>query len=137
MTAPLEQIPVFVRSGSIFVQGDVFAGSSRRWIPDFERNRRLNIRAYQDSSVAESVFDYVDALAGDSVKIIVMRQIAAGFTLTAPALALGGEVEVMLPRRPRRVRSGGRDVALRYDAGSGVLRVPFSAGRTIAIEVGY
>ena len=137
VTAPLEQVPVFVRAGSVYVEGDVFAGNSARWIPDFERHRRLVIRAYPDASITESSFDYVDALDGDSVKTIVMKATTTGLTLAAPALALGGEVEIVLARTARQVRSGGRNVAVRYDAASGVLRVPFSARRAIAIEVGY
>jgi alpha-glucosidase (family GH31 glycosyl hydrolase) len=135
VTAPLERIPVFVRAGSIFVTGDVFAGSSRRWRPGFERERRLIVHAYPGGQGDR--FDYVDALDGDRVKTIELTGGADRVAVTAPPLALPGEVAIVLPRAPRRVSVGGHAVGARYDAATHTLRVPFRAHAAIQVEAVY
>jgi alpha-glucosidase (family GH31 glycosyl hydrolase) len=137
MSAPLERIPVLVRAGSIYVTGDVFAGSRRGWTPAFDGTPRLTIHAYPASAPGRTRFLYVDSGDDDGEKPITLATTTDRLDVSAPALSLAGDVDVHLPRAPRRVTLGGAQVDAAFDPATRVLRVPFPAEQELALVVEY
>lgn len=135
VTAPFERIPVFVRANSLYVTGAPALGNARVWAP--AAPPALDLHATPGRPGESARFEFVDLHDHDQSKLIVLERLADALRLTAPALGAGGELVVRSSTAPAAATLNGRAVSVRYDAASGLARVPFAAGEPIDLRFSF
>jgi len=133
----LTQIPVYIKSNSIYPTGKVFAGLEKVWNPTYDNNRTVAINAFPGAAGESNSFTYVDYLDSNTQKAMAVSVSASNvITVSSPALTVAGTVVVYLPAAPTSVYLGATAVASpQYDETAKTLTVPFSANQPIRVTV--
>ncbi|WP_027328484.1 TIM-barrel domain-containing protein [Marinimicrobium agarilyticum] len=134
VTAEFDRIPVFVRGNSLYVTGDIYRGSDRRWRGPLEQGR-LILHALPGRPGQDTVFTYVDALDGDREKRMTLTRSVNEVTLQTPALTVPSVVRLRLDQAPAQVWLNGARTEATYDAERKILALPLSAGQDIELRV--
>lgn len=134
---PLYQIPVYVKSNSIYLTGQIYPGNSKRWITNYDATRKLVINATPGAAGESTTFTYVDYLASDAKKAISLGVAANNaIRVQSPAMTIPGTVKVHLGSTPVSVNLNG--VALtsaQYQYAGQILQVPFAAGQAVDLQI--
>jgi alpha-glucosidase (family GH31 glycosyl hydrolase) len=136
-TMSLTQIPVYIKSNSIYPTGQVFGGLAKKWDAAYDSKRTVVINAFPGAAGESATFTYVDYLEGDKQKALTVSVSASNaITVTAPAMPVAGTVVVRLLAAPTSVYLGLSAVASpQYDATAKKLTVSFGATQAIAVTV--
>jgi alpha-glucosidase (family GH31 glycosyl hydrolase) len=136
-TMSLTQIPVYIKSNSIYPTGKVFAGLEKKWNATYDANRTIAINAFPGVAGDNNTFTYVDYVDGDKKKVLTVSVSASNaVTVIAPAMTIAGTVVVRMLAAPTSVYFGSSSIASpQYDATAKKLTVPFSANQPIAVTV--
>jgi hypothetical protein len=138
----LHQIPVYVKSNSLYVTGQIYPGNSRRWIENFDDTRHLVINANPGNTGESTNFTYVDYLASDEKKVISLKTVAGNpdniIVVQSPAMTVPCTVKVRLNTTPKSVTSN--NVTLnahqyQYKASTKTLSVPVAVKQPINVQV--
>ncbi|MDD5674611.1 MAG: glycoside hydrolase family 31 protein [Chitinivibrionales bacterium] len=134
---PLQQIPVYIKTNSVYVTGQVYAGNAKRWNADFNNTRNVVINAFPGNAGDKCGFTYVDYLDGSKQKPISCAAAAGNaVTVIAPAMTVPCTVSVYLGAAPSAVYLNGVKIASpAYNAAAHTLSAPFAAGQTISLSI--
>ncbi len=136
---PLYQIPVYIKSNSVYVTGQVYPGNSKRWITNYDATKNVVINAFPGVVGETDTFTYVDYLDSDAKKPISVTNYTGGIIhVKSPAMTVAGTVMVQMGAAPTSVTLNG--VALSssqytYTAGTQSLVVPFVASQAIDLSI--
>ncbi len=135
--APLSRLPVYVKNNSIYFSGSLYAGNMKKWEPDFEKLRKIEIHAFPGGAGEETSFAYVDALDGNKEKPI---SLAVGgdkaVSVNFGPLNLPGSVKIRLKSAPLSVVFNGVPLSkVDYDGAHETLEIPYEAGEKVSIRV--
>jgi alpha-glucosidase (family GH31 glycosyl hydrolase) len=136
-TMSMTQIPVYIKSNSIYPTGKVFAGLEKKWNPTYDNNRTVSINVFPGAAGESSTFTYVDYIDGDKQKVLsVSVSTDNTITVTAPAMTVSDTVYIRLPAAPIAVFSGSTAIASpQYDATAKKLTVGFAANQPVSVTV--
>jgi hypothetical protein len=136
-TMPLTQIPVYIKSNSIYPTGQVFAGLAKKWDPTFDSKRNIAINAFPGAVGETASFTYVDYIDGNKQKVMAVSvAVNNAISVVAPAMTIPGNVIVRLASAPTSVYLGETPIAEPvYDATAKKLTVPFVANQPIQVTV--
>jgi alpha-glucosidase (family GH31 glycosyl hydrolase) len=136
-TMSLTQIPVYIKSNSVYPTGQVFAGLAKKWDPTYDAKRAIAINAFPGAAGESNSFSYIDYVDANKQKEMAVSVSASNsITVTAPAMTIPGNVVVWLPAAPTSVYLGTTAIASpQYDATAKKLTVPFAANQPIAVTV--
>ena len=136
-TMTMTQIPVYIKSNSIYPTGKVFAGLEKKWNPTYDNNRTVAINVFPGAAGESNSFTYVDYVDGDNQKTLTVSVAANNvITVTAPALTVPDTVYMRLSAAPTAVFSGSTAIASpQYDATAKKLTVGFAANQPISLTV--
>ncbi|NLV32606.1 MAG: glycoside hydrolase family 31 protein [Acidobacteria bacterium] len=135
LEVPLEVIPVFVRQNSIYVTGDIFRGSSRRWRGELEDAGKLEIHAWAGVPGSGTRFTYVDYADGDREKRMELGHENGRVTFRSEPLEADASIALRCPGKPAAATLDGRAVPFEYDAASQIVRLPLGARRGVRLEL--
>lgn len=136
-TMSLTQIPVYIKSNSVYPTGKVFAGLEKKWDPAYDSKRTITINAFPGAAGESNSFDYIDYVDDNKKKILYVAVSAANaITVSAPTMTIPGNVVIYLPTAPTAVYLGQTAVATpQYDATAKTLTVPFVANQPVEVTV--
>ena len=136
-TLSLTQLPVYIKSNSIYPTGKVFAGLEKKWNPTYDSDRTVAINAFPGAANENNSFTYVDYLDSNTQKAMTVSVSASNvISVSSPALTVAGTVVVYLPAAPTSVYLGATAVASpQYDATAKTLTVAFSANQPVHVTV--
>jgi Alpha-glucosidases, family 31 of glycosyl hydrolases len=136
-TMSLTQIPVYIKSNSIYPTGQVFGGLAKKWDAAYDSKRNLVINAFPGVAGETNSFTYMDYVDANKPKVMTIAVTASNaISVTAPAMTIPGTVVVRLLAAPTSVYLGATAVASpQYDATTKKLTVPFVANQPIGVTV--
>lgn len=120
VTQPLERIPVFIREGSMYITGRLLAGNSKAW--DDGTKKELKIYMFSADIGGTLTFDYVDYLDGNKEKQFLFGG-STGIAIIAPALESDATLYVKLSKKPAKVTSNGKTIAIDWDVKNDMVRI--------------
>ena len=136
---PLYQIPVYIKSNSVYVTGQIYPGNSKRWITNYDATRNVVINAFPGSAGERDTFTYVDYLATDAKKPIALEAAAPNIVrVRTPAMTVPGSFMVHLSTAPTSVRLNGVELTTsqyQYTAGTQSLVVGFAAQQAAYLQI--
>jgi alpha-glucosidase (family GH31 glycosyl hydrolase) len=133
----LTQIPVYIKSNSIFPTGQIFAGLGKKWDTTFDSKRNLVINAFPGVAGDSNSFTYVDYLDSNKHKVLSISASADYvISINAPAMTIPGTVMICLHNPPISVYTDSTLVSdPQYDAAAKKLTVPFDANKPISVTI--
>jgi hypothetical protein len=136
-TMSLTQIPVYIKSNSIYPTGQVFGGLAKKWDATYDSKRNIVINAFPGAAGETNSFTFVDNLDGDKQKTLTVSVSAANaISVIAPVMTVSGKVVVRLLAAPTSVYLGSSAVSSpQYDATAKTLTVPFAVAQSIQVTV--
>jgi len=72
---PLGKIPVFIKSNSIYILGNIYSGNSKLWDQAHAKEKSINIFAFPGKIGDKDQFNYIDYQDGEKEKVIRLSQI--------------------------------------------------------------
>jgi hypothetical protein len=133
----LTQIPVYIKSNSIYPTGQIFGGLAKKWDAAYDSKRNVVINAFPGAAGESNSFTYMDYVDANKLKVLTVS-VSSGnaISVTAPAMTISGTVVVRLLAAPTSVYLGSTAIASpQYDATAKTLTVPFSATQSISVMV--
>jgi alpha-glucosidase (family GH31 glycosyl hydrolase) len=136
-TMSLTQIPVYIKSNSIYPTGKVFAGLEKKWNPNYDANRNLAINVFPGAAGESNSFTYVDYIDGDKQKTLTVSVSASNaITVTSPAMTIADTVYIRLSAAPSSVYSGSTLISSpQYNTTTKKLAVGFLANQPVSLTV--
>ena len=138
-TIPLYQIPVYIKSNSVYVTGQVYPGNSKRWITNYDATKNVVINAFPGAVGETDTFTYVDYLDSDAKKpISVTNYTGSIIHVKSPAMTVAGTVMVQMGAAPTSVTLNSVTLtssAYTYTAATQSLVVPFAASQAIDLSI--
>jgi alpha-glucosidase (family GH31 glycosyl hydrolase) len=136
-TMSLIQIPVYIKSNSLYPSGKVFAGLEKKWNTNYDNERNIIINAFPGAAGESNTFTYVDYLDNDTKKTMsVSVSSSSVITVSSPALTVPCTVSVRLTATPTSVYLGSAAIVSPvYDATTKKLTVPVSANQSITVTI--
>jgi alpha-glucosidase (family GH31 glycosyl hydrolase) len=133
----LTQLPVYIKSNSIYPTGQIYAGLAKKWDPTFDAKRNLVINAFPGLAGESNSFTYVDYLDSNKHKELNVSASADYIvSITAPAMTISGTVVVCLHNAPISVATDtGTITNPQYDAVTKKLTVSFDANKAINVTI--
>ncbi len=132
LSAPLNKLPRFVRTNSLFVTGNIFSGNAHLWD---DQPQHLVIHATPGEEGDVTRFTYVDYLDGDASKEITLRRDEDGIHLEVPPLSTQVTAEIIVDAMSNGLTLNGDGVEVAYDETRKVLRVRWGAGQPASLFV--
>jgi alpha-glucosidase (family GH31 glycosyl hydrolase) len=132
---PLNEMPVFIRENSIYVTGDIFRGNSRGWQGELGTGGELKIHVFPGPDGSNSEFAYVDYADNDKEKSMTLSNEGGAIGFDSEPLSVQSTVLVKCHGLPKRVLSNDRDVAVDFNAKSGIAVIRADANKAIQIKV--
>jgi len=136
-TMALDQIPVYIKSNSLYPTGQVFGGLTKKWDAAYDSKRNIVINAFPGAAGESASFTYIDYIDGNKNKVMnISVSSSQVITVSAPAMTVPGNVVVRLLAAPTSVFLGSTAIATpQYDATAKKLTVPFAANQAVAVTV--
>ncbi len=138
-TIPLYQIPVYIKSNSVYVTGQVYPGNSKRWVTNYDATKNGVINAFPGAAGETDTFTYVDYLDSDAKKPISVTVYTGGIIhVKSPAMTVAGTIMVHMGAAPTSVTLNSVTLTLSqytFTAATQSLVVPFSAGQAIDLSI--
>jgi hypothetical protein len=138
-STPYYQMPVYVKTNSVYITGQIYAGSSKRWITNFDNTKNVTINASPGNAGDTSSFMYVDYLANDVKKVIKLSVSAANaIRVQAPSMTVAGNVAIHLATAPTTVYLNGAALTgtqFAFVDSTQSLNIPFAANIDIDVTV--
>ncbi len=134
LTASLDQIPLFIKSNSLFVSGKIYAGNDRLWDSD---SNYLVLSCFPGQSGDACTFDYMDLQDNNAVKQLQLSKKDKEIQLTAPALSLPCSVEIYSIQSPASVSLKDQSVKFKYDQNENKIVIPMPAGESIDLTLKF
>jgi alpha-glucosidase (family GH31 glycosyl hydrolase) len=114
VTRPLEKVPVFIRSNSIYVTGTLLPGNSKLWNGD-KAEKGLEIIAFPGIKNSQTAFTYVDSRDGDKEKRITLVTSENSIEVLIPSLATDAKISLKLSAKPSGVSINGSSVKTEWN----------------------
>ena len=136
-TMSMTQIPVYIKSNSIYPTGKVFAALEKKWNPTYDNDRNIAINVFPGAAGESNTFTYVDYIDGDKQKSLTVSVSSSNvISVSAPTMTVPDTVYIRLSAAPTAVYSGSTAISSpQYDATSKKLTVGFLANQPVSITV--
>ena len=108
---PMDQIPVFIQSGSMYMTGNIHQGNDKVW--DKNAKKEVTLHVFPGESGSTSEFQYVDYLDEDKVKPIQLTMEDDKLILKSESLSTDAIIEVQYIKEPKSVTLN--DKTLKYN----------------------
>ncbi|MDO3384808.1 glycoside hydrolase family 31 protein [Gilvimarinus sp. SDUM040013] len=131
-----DHIPVFVKAGSIYVTGDVYRGSAKRWQGELSAPE-LVIHVTPGQAGQREKFEYVDMHDGDAVKPMLLKSGKASLEFTAPELQHRAHVVVYLEQPAQKATLNGQAVTMESDLPEAGYRFNLPAGKSTQLQLSW
>ena len=134
VTAPLDHIPVFVKSNSFYLTGRLLEGNSKLW-KHGGNERRLNIYAFPGEKGDTVEFNYVDYLDNNKEKYFVMSNKDNIIEITSPSMTTETVYVIKMDASPKEANVDGEKVKWEWDNVSGTVLINLKGGNGNKIQI--
>lgn len=124
VTQPLERIPVFIKSNSIYVTGRMISGNTKIW--DTNPKKELNIYAFPGKTDESSSFNYVDYLENNIEKTFTLANKYVSLDIYIPSLSIASSVQIKLDKKPASVSINNKAVNFTWDNKNRIAKIQLS-----------
>jgi alpha-glucosidase (family GH31 glycosyl hydrolase) len=134
VTAPLDHIPVFVRSNSFYLTGRMLDGNSKLWKRG-DNERKINIYAFPGEKGEKVKFNYVDYLDNNKEKDFVMLNANSVIEISSPTLTTDAVYVIKTDVGPKEVIVNGEKVKWEWDNAYGTVIINLKKGNGNKVQV--
>ncbi len=110
----LDQIPVYVKDGAVFVTGNMKTGNNTKWVRE-ETSFVLN--AFISKNTTSSSYDFVDMYDSDKIKHIQMDTGAEGTIIHSDPFSRDIAIRVFMPETSFHLILNGNEIPVKYQNG--------------------
>ncbi len=115
-TAPVNLIPVFIKQNSIYVTGNIYAGSTKSWNPGYDKKPEYTIYVIPGKAGNSSQFTLID-YTGDNKEVLIKAKTSEKrIEMYIDPLSITGNVMLLMSRKPAVVVVNGKLTPFKYDA---------------------
>jgi alpha-glucosidase (family GH31 glycosyl hydrolase) len=108
--APLSSIPMYIKSNSFLVQGNVYQGNKKLWTKG--RKPFVDILFYPGRGTAR--FDFVDPQKNNEVVAFSAICSSEKISLAVPAISYMGKLKIFTAKKPARITRNGKAIKAVY-----------------------
>jgi alpha-glucosidase (family GH31 glycosyl hydrolase) len=134
VTAPLDHIPVFVKSNSFYLTGRMLDGNSKLW-KHGGNDKKLNIYAFPGEKGETVKFNYVDYLDNNKEKDFVMTNGNNIIEITSPLLTTETVYVIKMEVGPKEVTVNGEKIKWEWDNAYGTVIINLKEGHGNKIQI--
>jgi alpha-glucosidase (family GH31 glycosyl hydrolase) len=127
----IDNIPVFIKSNSIYITGNVYKGNSKIW--DGDKEETITIHLFPGKEGEQTTFNYVDYLDNDKSKSMLLSYTSKQINFRSDKLTTGTTIEIKCPSEPVNVVLNDKQTDFGYDESKNVITV--NAGASIGINI--
>jgi alpha-glucosidase (family GH31 glycosyl hydrolase) len=120
---PLEEIPVFVKTNSIYLTCQIVEGNSKIWNEAVSKEKTLNIHLFPGKTGESFSFDYVDNTHSNKEKPLVISTASNQIQFTSPALSINAKLICRLEKQPSAVMLNGKKAECEWNMANNILLV--------------
>jgi alpha-glucosidase (family GH31 glycosyl hydrolase) len=136
ITAPLDHIPVFVKSNSFYLTGRMLDGNSKLWNHG-GNDKNLNIYAFPGEKGETVKFSYVDYLDKNMEKDFIMTNGDGIIEITSPQLTTETVYVIKTDIGPKDVTVNGAKMKWEWDNAYGTVIIKLKEGNGNKIQIRY
>ena len=133
ISVPMDKIPVFVKSNSIYVTGNIYQGSDKIWNDNV--NEELSIHLFPGVSGEKTTYNYIDLNDSDKEKIISMTNESGKIFLKIDPLKSNSRLNIKLETEPKSVSINGSQVKYNWNEDKGIVETDLKKETQAIIEV--
>ena len=135
MDVPLQQIPVFIKENSIYITGDIFRGNSKIWQKGLAGKEKLTIHLYPGQIGDSTSFSYVDYLANDNLKKMILNTQKGKINFKSDALNIACGIEVKCMKKPEKVLLNNVNIGFDFDTKNKILNVKIDKNVLMNLDI--
>ena len=105
VTVPLSHIPVYIKSNSFQVTGNIYSGNKKKWQPA-KPNPYVDIAFYPGKGTA--TFDFIDTNQDDKAVIFSAVSDPDQISLTIPPVSFSGKLKIYTDKKPGHLIRNGK-----------------------------
>jgi alpha-glucosidase (family GH31 glycosyl hydrolase) len=129
----LDNVPVFIKTNSIYVTGEIYQGNSRLWKKPGDP--ALVIHLVPGMEGDQTAFDYVDFLDGDREKTMTLIREKTEMIFKSEKLMSDARVEIRCAAKPKKVLMDKKAIDFTYDQKSKIAVVDLDKNAEINLEI--
>ena len=131
---PLDKIPVFLKTNSIYVTGDIYQGNSVNWDDQFWPH--ITIHLTPGKLDEKTDFDYVDYFDGNREKSMRLENHTDCVEFTSGELNADVRLELCFENKPGKVTLNGQPAQFQFNPGQKkvIVQIPRETGIDLIVE---
>ncbi|NQT27076.1 glycoside hydrolase family 31 protein [candidate division KSB1 bacterium] len=129
----LEYIPVFIKTNSIFVTGDIFQGNSRVWYKEHDPILVIHLIPGEDGD--QTTFDYVDYFDKDLEKPMTLIRNKNRIVFKSEKLMSDTRIEIRYNAKPEKILLDNAVILFNYDQDNQIAIVDLCKNKEINLEI--
>ncbi len=135
VSVTLDKIPVFVKSNSIYVTGNIYQGSDEIW--NKNNDIELSIHIFPGTSGEKSLYNYVDLNDSDNEKNITVKNENGKVVIHAEPIKLNSKILIKSEIKPSSVSLNDSKVKFKWTKDTGIIETELNKETQANIEVHY
>lgn len=130
-----DKMPVFIKANSIYVTGDIYRGSAKRWRGEVDGKHSLTFHAFPGSKGEDTHFDYVDYLQDSELKTYRLVREEDIITFSGPVLNIDSQLHLRLDHLPKQLEVNGQPLAIDYRPETQLLVLALPKNQKLVVSV--
>ena len=135
ISVPLDKTPVFIKSNSIYVTGNVYQGNEKVW--DGKNNDNFIIHLFPGSAGDKTVYNYIDLNDSDREKNISMEAGKGKSSIIIEPLHIKSQLLIKSAAKPLALKLNGENIKFDWNKDSGLIKTSLNKGTKANIEILY
>ena len=131
--APIGVIPVFVKSNSIYVTGNIYKGNSKIWSD--KPTGEITVHVFPGEEGESYNYDYVDYYDNNKEKNIEVSNKPKIVEVNTDPLNSAGKIMIKLSERPRSVQLNGEEINYEWNRTNGTINLSFKKNVENKVEI--
>ena len=134
-SAPMDKIPVFIKENTIYVTGNIYAGSTLNWDPDYDKKQEYIIHVIPGNSGDSCRFMLID-FPGDNQEVLIKAGTSGKKTeIQIDPLAINAKVRLLTARKPSIVVVNGKLTPFNYNSDNQTIDVNIAKNNKVVLVV--
>lgn len=132
ISTSLDKIPVFVKSNSVYITGNIYKGNDKLWN---KNNEELSIHIFPGSKGERFLYSYVDLNDADKEKNISIENENEGLIIHLDALKIKSKIYIKSKTEPSKVIINDTNTEYNWDKSTGFIETEISNDTMVNIKI--
>jgi alpha-glucosidase (family GH31 glycosyl hydrolase) len=134
---PLETIPVFIKSNSIYITGDIYRGNSKIWRKDLNCHDEIFIHLFPGEIHDQTTFTYVDYFDQDQEKNITLIHQSGQIIFQSDPFITRSHIELKCTTKPDKIILNEEPIIYDFDKKNKIVKILIEKNQPVNLEVYY